>query len=256
MTAPVAPLAFEPGYRRVASAIAARILDRSLRAGDWLPAELDLAEQFGVHRSTIREALRELESANLVARRRGTKRMVVTRPAPEQVADRVRHALALNDVTVREVWTMLEVLEPSAAAAAAESHTRESLERIRLAVERYARHNATAAAAADGVGEFFRAVAAATGNRVLPLMQEPLLRLMAAALQFIIDRVAPARSRIAVAQHALLTAISARDAATARLWMTRHVRDFRRGFDVCGIDLETPVPPPVEAAPPVVPARV
>ena len=46
MSATFAPLPFEPGYRRVASAIAARILDRTLRDGDPLPSELELAAQF------------------------------------------------------------------------------------------------------------------------------------------------------------------------------------------------------------------
>jgi len=150
------PLPFEPGYRRIASAIAARILDRTLKDGDALPSELELAAQFAVNRSTVREALRELESADLVARRRGTKRMVVARPATDQVADRVRHALALNDVTVREVWAMLEVLEPPAAEAAARERTPQTLERIQRAAADFAGRSAAAQAAVDGVGEFFR----------------------------------------------------------------------------------------------------
>ena len=238
------PLHFEPGYRRVASAIAARILDRTLRDGDPLPSEVELASQFAVNRSTVREALRELESANLVARRRGTKRMVVCRPAATQVAGRVGHALALNDVTVREVWETLELLEPSVAEAAARSATPEALAGIGAAVAAYAADHGTARAAVGGVAAFFRAVAAASGNRVLPLTQEPLLMLLAAALEVIIDRAPPARARIEAAQRHVLAAIEARDPATARSWMAKHVRDFRRGFEIAGVDLDTPVPAP------------
>lgn len=244
MTATFGPLPFEPGYRRVASAITARILDRSLREGDELPSETELAAQFEVNRSTVREALRELESADLVARRKGTKRMVVTLPATTQVAGRVGDALALQDVTIREVWEMLEVIEPPAAEAAAQRATPASLGRIRDAVAGYAQNHATAAAAVAGVSEFFRAVAAANGNRVLPLTQEPLLMLLAAALEVMIDRTPPARGRIAHAQQQILAAIEMHDADTARSWMSKHVRDFRRGFDVIGIDLDTPVPAP------------
>jgi GntR family transcriptional repressor for pyruvate dehydrogenase complex len=243
VSASFGPLPFEPGYRRVASAIAARILDRTLRDGDALPSETELAAQFAVNRSTIREALRELESADLVARRRGTKRMVVARPATDQVAGRVRHALTLHDVTVREVWAMLEVLEPPAAEIAACARTPATLERIERAVESYRTGNREAQQAVDGVAEFFRAVAAATGNRALPLMQEPLLLLLEAALRVLIDQAPPARARIAEAQRRILAAIEARDADTARIWMAKHVRDFRRGFELCGIDLDTPVPP-------------
>ncbi len=244
MSATFEPLPFEPGYRRVASAIAARILDRSLRDGDPLPSETELAAQFEVNRSTVREALRELESANLVARRRGTKRMVVSRPAATQLAGRVGHALALNDVTVREVWETLELLEPPTAEAAARRATPAALAAIRAAADSYAGDNATPQAAAAGVAGFFRAVAAASGNRVLPLTQEPLLLLLGAALEVIIDRAPPARGRIGVAQRRVLEAIAAGDAETARSWMAKHVRDFRRGFEISGIDLDTPVPAP------------
>lgn len=240
------PLPFEPGYRRVASAISARILDRTLKDGDPLPSETQLAAQFAVNRSTVREALRELESADLVARRRGTKRLVVARPATGQVADRVRHALALRDVTVREVWAMLEVLEPPAAEAAARAATPEAIVRIREATDAFATAPPSTARAVAGVSEFFRAVAAASGNRVLPLMQEPLLLLLGAALGLLIDRMPVALGRIAAAQRKVLDAIATGDADTARVWMGKHVRDFARGFEVSGIALDTPVPAPRE----------
>jgi GntR family transcriptional regulator, transcriptional repressor for pyruvate dehydrogenase complex len=241
---PFRPIAFEPGYRKVATAIAARILDRTLRTGESLPPETELATQFEVNRSTVREALRELESANLVSRRRGTKRMVVSRPATTQVANRVGHALALQDVSVREVAATLQLIEPPMAEAAALDATPEAILRIRTAVAAYAADHDTAEASVTGVSEFFRAVAGASGNRVLPLTQEPLLLLLAAALEVMIDQVPPARARIAAAQMRICDAIAAGDAATARTWMAKHVRDFRRGFEVCGIDLDTPVRAP------------
>src|SRR5919204_48092 len=77
---------FEPAYRKVAAALMERILDRTLRDGDRLPSETELARQFGVNRSTVREAVRELESNGLVARRRGSKLLVVTRPEADRVA--------------------------------------------------------------------------------------------------------------------------------------------------------------------------
>lgn len=237
------PLPFEPNYRRVASAIEARILDRSLRDGDALPTELTLAAQFNVNRSTVREALRELESHGLVARRRGTKRMVVSRPGNDRVADRVSHALALQDVTVREVWETLMIVEPPIAEAAARGRSAEALTLVRAAVDDFGRGPEDAEAAVEAVGGFFRAVAGASGNRVLLLTQEPLLLLLQSGLHVMIDRAPQARTRIATAQRRLLAALEERDVEAARNWMTKHVRDFRRGFEVAGIDLDTPVPP-------------
>ena len=46
----------------------------------------ELARQFGVHRGTVREALRELETNGVLKRERGSKLMMVTRPARVTVA--------------------------------------------------------------------------------------------------------------------------------------------------------------------------
>ncbi len=52
-----------------------------------------------------------------------------------------------------------------------------------------------------------------------------------------IDKVAQARTRITVAQRRICDALQARDADDARTWMARHVRDFRKGYEIAGIDL-------------------
>jgi DNA-binding GntR family transcriptional regulator len=53
-----------------------------------------------------------------------------------------------------------------------------------------------------------------------------------------IDKVPQARSRIAIAHRRLLEALQARDADGAQSWMARHIRDFRKGYEIAGIDLE------------------
>ena len=68
MTDLFVPLDDHPAYRQIANVIEQRIVGRSLRAGDPLPSEMDLARQFGVNRSTIREAIRELETHGLLGR--------------------------------------------------------------------------------------------------------------------------------------------------------------------------------------------
>jgi DNA-binding GntR family transcriptional regulator len=57
------PLDTAPAYLRLSAAIRARILGRELGEGDSLPTETELARQFAVNRSTVREALRNLQSA-------------------------------------------------------------------------------------------------------------------------------------------------------------------------------------------------
>ena len=235
------PIRSEPAYRRVASAISERIVARTLKDGDTLPTETALAAQLGVNRGTLREALRELESNGLLERRKGSKRLVVSHPAPAAVARGVSRALALQDVTVHEICEALELLEPQLAAAAAQRRTAPQLAALESATARFAANATTpgsrTAESVEGVGEFFRALAAASNNPVYAMMQEPLLQLLQSSLNVMIDRAPNARARISVAQRRLLEAVADGKSEQASDWMGKHVRDFRRGFELAGIDL-------------------
>jgi DNA-binding FadR family transcriptional regulator len=233
----------EPAYRKVAAAIAGRILDRRLGEGERLPPEMELARQFGVNRSTIREALRELESRGLLSRRPGSRRMSVTRPRHDDVAESVSRALALHDVTFLEVWEALSILEPPIAEAAARARTSEDLALIVAAGAEFVADNADTGQAVHHAAEFFRLVGRATHNQVLRLAQEPLLQLLEPSLQIMIDKVPQARSRIAGAQRRICEALKAQDAAGARTWMEKHIRDFRKGYELARIDLQLHVAP-------------
>ena len=228
----------EPAYRKVAAIISERIVSRSLREGERLPPETELARQFGVNRSTIREALRELESGGLVKRRPGSKLMCVSRPQHDAIAEGVSRALVMHDVTFLEVWAALTILEPPIAEAAARARTAEDLASVVEAAEQFASANSDTERAVHYAAEFFRCVGRATHNQVLGLAQEPLLQLLEPSLRVMIDKVAQARSRIAAAQKRIVEALSARDAEGARTWMAKHIRDFRKGYEIAEIDLE------------------
>lgn len=224
----------EPAYRKVAAAIGERIVSRSLREGERLPPETELARQFGVNRSTVREALRELESGGLVKRRPGSKLMSVSRPQHDAIAEGVTRALVMHDVTFLEVWSALTIIEPPIAEAAARARTAEDLASTAAAAERFVALNADTGLAVHHAAEFFRSVGRATHNQVLGLAQEPLLQLLEPSLRVMIDKVAQARSRIATAQKRIVEALEERDAEGARTWMAKHIRDFRKGYEIAG----------------------
>jgi GntR family transcriptional repressor for pyruvate dehydrogenase complex len=224
----------EPAYRKVAAVIGARILSRALREGERLPAETELARQFGVNRSTVREALRELESRGLVQRRAGSKLMSVSRPQQASVAAGISQALLLHDVTVRDLWEALTILEPPLARAAARARTSADLERIIAAAEALGATAADTEQAVHDTAQVFRCIGQATHNPVLGLAQEPLLQLLEPSLRVMIDKVPQARSRIRTAQRRLVEALQAQDEQAAESWMARHIRDFRKGYELAG----------------------
>jgi DNA-binding FadR family transcriptional regulator len=224
------PIRVEPAYRKVAAALLERITTRMLNPGERLPPELELARQFGVHRGTVREALRELETNGVLKRERGSKLMMVTRPARRTVAAGVSRALTLHDVSYHDVWEALTALEPPIAAAAARRRTAADLQRLGEIV--------AAEVEVEQAAAFFRAVGEATHNGVFMLAHEPLVQMLEPSLATLIRKVPQAGGRVAMAQKRIAGAIQAQDAAQAQDWMSKHIRDFRRGFEIAGIALE------------------
>ena len=232
MTDLFVPLDDRPAYRQIANLIEQRIVARSLRTGDALPSETDLARQFGVNRSTIREAIRELEIHGLLGRERGEKRLRVTRPEPRRVSSGVSRALALHDVTFMELWEAMMAIEPAGAHYAASRRTAAQLQGLTRASALFKREVTDTAAAVSAVVDFFTAVAAASGNQVLALSQSPLNLLLVPALTEIIDRVPQARARIQAAQSKIIDAIKLKKSEQARTWMEKHIQDFKRGYEL------------------------
>ena len=50
-----------------------------------------------------------------------------------------------------------------------------------------------------------------------------------------------ARQRIADAQRRIITAVRDKNADEARKWMSKHVRDYQRGYELAGISPDTPI---------------
>jgi GntR family transcriptional regulator, transcriptional repressor for pyruvate dehydrogenase complex len=232
-------LAPQPAYRRVSAAIEAKILQRALRPGDMLPTESELASQFGVNRSTVREALRRLESAGLVDRTNGGKRLLVIRPGPA-AATRVSRALAFEEVTFIELWEAMLAIAPRTAALAAERAGSDGAARLEDIVTRVGAARSSDAMVA-AVVEFFGGLAELAGNRVLVMSTQPLTRLLAPSLRRMVDRVPQAQSRIVVAERCIAEAVRGGKPGEAETWMNRHIQDFRRGYELAGMALGTRV---------------
>jgi DNA-binding FadR family transcriptional regulator len=225
-----APINTEPAYRKVAGALLERITTRVLNTGDRLPPEMELARQFGVHRGTVREALRELETNGVLKRERGSKLMMVTRPTRVAVAAGVSRALALHDVSYHDVWEALTAIEPPIAAAAARRRKPQDLARLETLI--------AGDVSVEQTADFFHAVGEATHNGVFMLAHEPLIQMLAPSLATLIRKVPQAASRVGLAQKRITGAIRAQDAAQAEDWMAKHIRDFRRGFEIAAIGLD------------------
>jgi DNA-binding GntR family transcriptional regulator len=71
------------------------------------------------------------------------------------------------------------------------------------------------------------------------LGHEPLLQLLEPSLRAMMDKVPQSRARIIAAEKRILEAIRSKDVEAARSWMTRHIRDYSKGYEIAGIDLQS-----------------
>jgi GntR family L-lactate dehydrogenase operon transcriptional regulator len=88
------------------------------KVGDKLPAERELADLLGVSRTTLRDALAELQKAGYVAVQRG--RYGGTYVSARRLVDPTT-AVQLDPDDVEDVLTLRKVLEPAAASLAAQA---------------------------------------------------------------------------------------------------------------------------------------
>jgi GntR family transcriptional regulator, transcriptional repressor for pyruvate dehydrogenase complex len=160
--------AFEPSPVRrpreqVEQQLREAILSGTFRQGEKLPAETQLARQFSVSRTTVREALRSLASSGLISKVPGVAggsfvRSVDHRALESVLGESLQNVLRLGSITHDEVQQMRHLLELPAAALAAEHRGAQDLERLEqlLASDR-----------PDLDADVHSAIAEASGNRVL-----------------------------------------------------------------------------------------
>lgn len=138
----------KPGrlYQQVAESIAGSITAGQYTIGQRLPAERDLATEFGVSRATVREAIIALEIEGLVDVKVGSGVYVTAVPRTEGVP-------LPMDVGPFELIEARLLIEGEVAALAARQATAEDLERLESALRAMERGvaegDATAAEAAD-----------------------------------------------------------------------------------------------------------
>lgn len=230
----------ESSFRQVARSIEERILSGEITPGDILPAETRLAEQLGVNRSTIREAIRVLEQNGFVKREPGRRKLITSIPHSGDISQRLTATMVLNQVTFEELWEAMYALEPAAAAAAA---LRGGVEDI-AAIE--ANLASTREALADCVSlveldiEFHELVAKATRNRAIQMARAPLSTLFYPPFYAVMSRL-NAGQRLLTAHEQIYQAIRDHDTANAREWMEKHIQDFERGYELANLNMSSPV---------------
>jgi GntR family transcriptional repressor for pyruvate dehydrogenase complex len=230
------PLKFQPIHvRRTFEEICERIREQLalgvLKPGDKLPRERDLAEQLGVSRNVLKEALRSLEMAGLLRLQKGVKGGAFIQEGDMgRINDVVRDMLSLGAISVRElsegriqILDLIVRLACERAQAADFVALKANIERADLATREGRWLDRV-----ECSREFYKLLAAATGNKVMAMIMESVTEIH---MRFVYAKVASSgvsMPQLVEKRRQFLSALRLRDVSSAARLMRVHLESVQR----------------------------
>lgn len=127
-------------YEAIVDQVEEALRTGALKAGDRLPSERQMMEDFSVSRTTVREALKVLQATGAVSSRPGDPRgPIVTTYSPELLEKSLVRMASLTTVSRVELLQFRLILEGNACLLAAEFHSDEEMRAIEEAAAELAR---------------------------------------------------------------------------------------------------------------------
>lgn len=212
--------------RRVEDALLDYILQEPIEVGQKIPNEYELAEKFGVGRSTVREAVKGLVSKGILEVRRGSGTFVVSTSSLEEdplglsrFSDKYKLALELFDVRL--------MIEPEIAVLACENATEEELDQLQklcAEVEELCRSGEDHTAKDV---EFHTCIARCSKNRVVELLV-PVINSAVVTFANLTQR--SLKEETIITHREILDSILRKDAVGARCAMVMHLTYNRQAI--------------------------
>jgi GntR family transcriptional repressor for pyruvate dehydrogenase complex len=181
------PIVRSPLYETIVDRLRRFIDVEQLQPGDRLMSERQLADQLGVSRHSVRQALTALRVMGMVEIRHGDG-VYLLRP-PNDVIPNLAQAMLDSEVDHPMIWEVREGVEVQAARLAARRRTPDDLSAMESAIDAMARSVADGGDGIAGDSDFHRALADASHN--------PLLRRLVDEIAEAIDRTSEASLTIA-----------------------------------------------------------
>jgi GntR family transcriptional repressor for pyruvate dehydrogenase complex len=209
-------------YEAIVRQVKAMIAEGRLKSGDQLPPERDLAEKFVVSRTSVREALRALESLGLIEIRPG-EGTFVREVSVEALIEPLALVMLSQREAIGELFEARRLLEPSIAAFAARRATPQDIDEMTRILEEQAKEVAAGRTGLAQDADFHSAIAAAAHNRAISRLVHGIMDLLTQSREESLST--PGRpTRSHQSHRRILAAIAAHDEETARQAMLDHLR--------------------------------
>lgn len=208
-------------YEEIVRQIRQMIAEGRLKSGDRLPPERDLAEKFVVSRTSVREALRTLESLGLVEIRPG-EGTFVRRVSVESLVQPLAAVVASQREAIGELFEARRLLEPVIAALAATRATPDERHEMERILEEQAKEIASGGTGMAQDAQFHAAIGAAAHNRAITRIANAIIDLLAQSREESLNT--PGRPQRSHQDHReVLNAIARRDTDAAQKAMLDHL---------------------------------
>jgi len=225
------PIHTRRAFEEICERIREQLALGQLKPGDKLPPERDLAQQLGVSRNVLREALRSLEMAGVLRLQKGVKGGAFIREGDTSRMNVVmRDMLSLGTISVRELSeARIDVLDLVVRLAC--THARQpDFEALEANVERteLATREGRLLDRVECSREFYKLLAASTGNKVIAMIMDSVTEIH---MRFVYAKVVSsgvAMLRLAEKRRQFLSALRARNASTATRLMRAHLESVQR----------------------------
>jgi len=200
------------------------ILDKKYLPGSKLPTELELGEQFGVSRTSVREAIQILSARGLISVEKG-RGIFVNKITSESVSVPLRNflKLKLDRNSIIDLTHARQILEPTIAREAALNRTDDDIKILEndIAIHRESKGNSTKLAELDM--KFHYDIALATNNIVVPLLIEPITSLLPEIKPYVYANIEDAKEVALTFHRRILDAIIQKDGDLAFNEMMIHL---------------------------------
>ncbi len=212
-------------YEEIARQIEKMITEK-MKAGDRLPPERQLADMFGVSRSSIRDAIRTLEMSGLVEARQGLG-TVVREHSADAVVNPLTQVLVQKRKLVGELLEVRKMIEPPLAARAAVHATADEVAEMDNILRRQEEKMRGGELAIEEDNDFHYAIALAADNSVVLKVLDVLMDLLRDTRERSLQ--VEGRPERSMAGHRdILDAIKRQDPIGAETAMCRHIESVEK----------------------------
>jgi GntR family transcriptional regulator, transcriptional repressor for pyruvate dehydrogenase complex len=211
--------------KSVEDAIVDAIQSKKIPPGAKLPSEHELCQQFGVSRTVVREALRALNSRGLIAIMKG-KGIFCREFSGTDAAAPLQFYLRMNfrREYVLDIVHARQILEPAIVELTARNRTMKDLEQMSADIDLLKTCKADFAELSRVDTQFHIDIAKSSGNSLMPLLIEPIHRLIPEIKSSVYATVKEARESAVLWHQKILDGIVSGNARAAREAMVQHLR--------------------------------